>query len=60
MDSGCSADTDGLSLGLDHGHDALLPSGVGRDVTPIAKEPDRERRLWDATSELLNQALSGR
>jgi hypothetical protein len=24
---GCSADTDDLSLGLDHGHDALLPSG---------------------------------
>jgi NAD(P)-dependent dehydrogenase (short-subunit alcohol dehydrogenase family) len=31
-----------------------------RDVMPIAKDPDRERRLWDATSELLNQALSGR
>ena len=28
--SGCSADTDGLPLGLDHGHDALLRSGVGR------------------------------
>jgi hypothetical protein len=27
---GCSADTDGLSLGLDHDHDAILPSGVGR------------------------------
>src|SRR3954467_5608586 len=27
---GCSADTDGLSLRLDHDHDALLPSGVGR------------------------------
>jgi hypothetical protein len=30
-----------------------------RDVMPIAKDPDRERRLWDATRELLNQALSG-
>jgi hypothetical protein len=27
---GCSDDTDGLPLGLDHGHDALLPPGVGR------------------------------
>jgi hypothetical protein len=27
---GCSADTDGLSLRLDHGHDALLASRVGR------------------------------
>ena len=24
-----------------------------RDVMPIAKDPDRERRLWDATAELL-------
>jgi hypothetical protein len=31
-----------------------------RGVMPIAKDPGRERRLWDATSELLNQALSGR
>jgi hypothetical protein len=30
MDWGLPADTDGLSLGLDHDHDALLPSGVGR------------------------------
>jgi len=30
-----------------------------RGVMPIAKDPDRERRLWDATRELLNQALSG-
>jgi len=29
-----------------------------RDVMPIANDPDRERRLWDATRELLNQALS--
>jgi hypothetical protein len=26
----CSADADGLSLGLDHEDDALLRSGVGR------------------------------
>ena len=31
-----------------------------RDVMPIANDPDRERQLWDATRELLNQALSGR
>jgi len=29
-----------------------------RDVMPIANDPGRERRLWDATRELLNQALS--
>ena len=29
-----------------------------RDVMPFANDPDRERRLWDATRELLNQALS--
>jgi len=29
-----------------------------RDVMPIANDPDRERRLWDATRELPNQALS--
>jgi NAD(P)-dependent dehydrogenase (short-subunit alcohol dehydrogenase family) len=28
-----------------------------RDVMPIANAPDRERWLWDATRELLNQAL---
>ena len=27
---GCSANTNGLSLGLDHDHDALLPLRVGR------------------------------
>jgi hypothetical protein len=25
-----------------------------RDVRPIANDPARERRLWDATRELLN------
>jgi hypothetical protein len=29
-----------------------------RDVMPIANDPGRERRLLDATRELLNQALS--
>jgi hypothetical protein len=27
-----------------------------RDVMPIANDPDQERRLWDTTRELLNQA----
>ena len=31
-----------------------------RDVRPIANDPGRERRLWDATRELLNQALHSR
>jgi hypothetical protein len=26
------------------------------DVMPIANDPDQERRLWDTTRELLNQA----
>ncbi len=25
---------------------------------PIANDPDQERRLWDTTRELLNQALA--
>jgi len=28
-----------------------------RDVRPVANDPGRERRLWDATRELLSQAL---
>jgi hypothetical protein len=30
-----------------------------RDVMPIANNPDRERRLWDATAELLRSATQG-
>jgi hypothetical protein len=30
-----------------------------RDVMPIANDPDQERRLWDTTRALLNQALPG-
>jgi len=28
-----------------------------RDVMPIANNPDRERRLWDATAKLLRPAI---
>jgi hypothetical protein len=43
---GCLADTDGLSLGLDHGHDALLFSAVGpADVLHGQLVDDLPRRV---------------
>ena len=33
---------------------AFIVKDKERDVQPFAKDPDREARLWDATSELLN------
>jgi hypothetical protein len=41
---GCSADTDGLLLGLDHDHDALVPSGVGRTGVLRGQLVERELR----------------